>query len=203
MEPRASTPEKRLEAMRLLSEAGVPTIVMAAPMVPAINDMELERILDAAAAQGAKDAGMVLLRLPGDVRDVFREWLLRHFPDRVKHVLGLVRDARGGRDNDPNFHTRFQGQGAYAVLLQQRFDLALGVLPAVVELLARLPLEPARTRALRAAAAVLLGIDKLAPDQVGIARMRKLLDLLERGGHFQGHVSAPAAESAADLGTRT
>ena len=124
MEPRASTPEKRLEAMRLLSEAGVPTIVMAAPMVPAINDMELERILDAAAAQGAKDAGMVLLRLPGEVRDVFREWLLRHFPDRVKHVLGLVRDARGGRDNDPNFHTRFQGQGAYAVLLQQRFEKA-------------------------------------------------------------------------------
>ncbi len=124
MEPRASTPEKRLEAMRLLSEAGIPTIVMAAPMVPAINDMELERILDAAAAQGAKDAGMVLLRLPGEVRDVFREWLLRHFPDRVKHVLSLVRDARGGKDNDPNFHTRFKGEGAYAVLLQQRFEKA-------------------------------------------------------------------------------
>src|SRR5690606_15633877 len=124
MEPRASTPEKRLEALRLLSEAGVPTVVMAAPMVPAINDMELERILDAAAAQGAKDAGMVLLRLPGEVRDVFREWLLMHFPDRVKHVLSLVRDARGGRDNDPNFHTRFKGEGAYAVLLQQRFEKA-------------------------------------------------------------------------------
>lgn len=137
MEPRASTPEKRLEALRLLSEAGVPTVVMAAPMVPAINDMELERILDAAAAQGAKDAGMVLLRLPGEVRDVFREWLLMHFPDRVKHVLALVRDARGGRDNDPNFHTRFKGEGAYAVLLQQRFEKAkeryglIGGLPAL------------------------------------------------------------------------
>lgn len=137
MEPRASTPEKRLEALRLLSEAGVPTVVMAAPMVPAINDMELERILDAAAAQGAKDAGMVLLRLPGEVRDVFREWLLMHFPDRVKHVLSLVRDARGGRDNDPNFHTRFKGEGAYAVLLQQRFEKAkeryglIGGLPAL------------------------------------------------------------------------
>lgn len=137
MEPRASTPEKRLEALRLLSEAGVPTVVMAAPMVPAINDMELERILDAAAAQGAKDAGMVLLRLPGEVRDVFREWLLMHFPDRVKHVLSLVRDARGGRDNDPNFHTRFKGEGAYAVLLQQRFEKAkeryglVGGLPAL------------------------------------------------------------------------
>jgi DNA repair photolyase len=125
MEPRASTPEKRLEALRLLSEAGVPTTVMAAPMIPAINDMELERILDAAAAQGVTGAGMVLLRLPGEVRDVFREWLLRHYPDRVKHVLGLVRDSRNGRDNDPNFHTRFKGEGAYAVLLQQRFEKAV------------------------------------------------------------------------------
>jgi DNA repair photolyase len=124
LEPRASTPAKRLEALRLLSEAGVPTIVMAAPMIPAVNDMELERILDAAAAQGAKDAGMVLLRLPNEVRDIFREWLLRHYPDRVKHVLGLVRDARDGKDNDPNFFTRFKGDGPYAVLLQQRFEKA-------------------------------------------------------------------------------
>ena len=124
MEPRASTPARRLEALRLLSEAGVPTSVMAAPMIPAINDMELERILDAAAAQGVKGASMILLRLPSEVRDVFREWLLRHFPDRMKHVLSLVRDARGGRDNDPNFHTRFKGEGAYAVLLQQRFEKA-------------------------------------------------------------------------------
>jgi DNA repair photolyase len=125
MEPRASTPEKRLEAIRLLSEAGIPTVAMAAPMVPAINDMELERILDAARAQGAVGAGMVLLRLPGEVRDVFREWLLRHYPDRVKHVLSLVRGARGGKDNDPNFHTRFKGEGPYAVLLQQRFHKAV------------------------------------------------------------------------------
>lgn len=124
MEPRASTPARRLEALRLLSEAGVPTSVMAAPMIPAINDMELERILDAAAAQGVRGASMILLRLPSEVRDVFREWLLRHFPDRVKHVLSLVRDTRGGRDNDPNFHTRFKGEGAYAVLLQQRFEKA-------------------------------------------------------------------------------
>ena len=124
LEPRASSPEKRLEALRLLSEAGVPTMVMAAPMIPAVNDMELERILDAAAAQGVKDAGMVLLRLPNEVRDIFREWLLAHFPDRVKHVLSLVRDTRGGRDNDPNFHTRFVGVGPYAVLLQQRFEKA-------------------------------------------------------------------------------
>ena len=124
MEPRASTPEKRLEALRLLSQAGVPTVVMAAPMIPAINDMELERILDAAAAQGTKTAGVVLLRLPNEVRDIFREWLLRYYPDRLRHVLSLVRDARGGKDNDPNFHSRIRGEGAYAVLLQQRFHKA-------------------------------------------------------------------------------
>ncbi|WP_374624580.1 PA0069 family radical SAM protein [Devosia sp.] len=124
LEPRASTPEKRLEAVRLLSEAGIPVTVMAAPMIPAINDMELERILDAAAAQGARDVQMILVRLPGEVRDIFREWLLRHFPDRVGHVMGLVRDTRGGRDNDPNFGTRMTGEGAYAVLLRQRLDIA-------------------------------------------------------------------------------
>jgi len=124
MEPRASTPEKRLEAVRLLSEAGIPTTVMAAPMIPAINDMELERILDAAAAQGAVGASAILLRLPGEVRDIFREWLLRHFPDRVSHVMNLVRDTRGGKDNDPNFGTRFVGEGPYATLLHQRVDLA-------------------------------------------------------------------------------
>jgi DNA repair photolyase len=124
MEPRASTPEKRLEAVRLLSEAGIPTTVIAAPMIPAINDMELERILDAAAAQGAVGATAILLRLPGEVRDIFREWLLRHFPDRVSHVMSLVRDTRGGKDNDPNFGTRFVGEGPYATLLRQRVDLA-------------------------------------------------------------------------------
>jgi DNA repair photolyase len=124
MEPRASTPDKRLEALRLLSAAGVPTVVMAAPMIPAINDMELERILDAAAAQGARGAGMVPVRLPLEVRDLFREWLLRYFPDRVQHVMNLIRDTRGGKDNDANFFTRFEGQGAYAVLLQQRFQKA-------------------------------------------------------------------------------
>ena len=122
MEPRASTPEKRLEAIRLLSEAGVPVSVMAAPMIPGLNDMELERILDAAAAQGARDGNAILLRLPGEVRDIFREWLLRHYPDRVGHVMSLVREARGGKDNDPNFGTRFIGEGAYAVLLRQRLE---------------------------------------------------------------------------------
>ncbi|WP_245895045.1 PA0069 family radical SAM protein [Devosia submarina] len=124
MEPRASSPARRLEAVRLLSEAGVPVAVFASPMIPAINDMELERILDAAKAQGAISASMILLRLPGEVRDVFREWLLRHFPDRVRHVLALVRDTRGGKDYDSRFGNRMVGEGPYATLLQQRFQKA-------------------------------------------------------------------------------
>jgi len=124
LEPRASTPAKRLEAIKLLSEAGIPTAISASPMIPAINDMELERILDAGAAQGARSANMILLRLPGEVRDIFREWLLRHFPDRLRHVLSLVRDTRGGKDNDPRYGSRMQGEGPYAVLLRQRFEKA-------------------------------------------------------------------------------
>ncbi len=124
MEPRASTPEKRIEAIRLLSAAGVPTGVMAAPMIPAINDMEMERILDAGAAQGAQWAGMVLLRLPGEVREIFREWMLRHYPDRVKHVMSLVRDTRGGKDYNAAWGERMVGEGAYATLMQQRFAKA-------------------------------------------------------------------------------
>jgi DNA repair photolyase len=124
MEPRASTPEKRLEAIRLLTAAGIPTGVMAAPMIPAINDMEMERILDAAAAQGAQWAGMVLLRLPGEVREIFREWLLRHYPDRVKHVMSLVRDTRGGKDYNAAWGERMTGEGAYATLMQQRMARA-------------------------------------------------------------------------------
>ncbi|MDV3251691.1 PA0069 family radical SAM protein [Devosia sp. BK] len=124
MEPRASSPARRLEAIRLLSEAGVPTAIFASPMIPAINDMELERILDAGKAQGALSASMILLRLPGEVRDVFREWLLRHFPDRVRHVLSLVRDTRGGKDYDSRFGTRMTGEGPYATLLRQRFEKA-------------------------------------------------------------------------------
>ena len=125
MEPRASTPARRLEAIRLLAAAGVPVMVNAAPMVPAINDHELERILDAAKAQGARAASMILLRLPGEVRDIFREWLLRHYPDRLSRVMALVRETRGGRDNDPRFGTRMSGEGPYAVMLRQRFDKAL------------------------------------------------------------------------------
>lgn len=122
MEPRASTPLRRLEALRLLSEAGIPTRIMASPMIPAINDYELERILDAGKAQGATSATFIVLRLPGEVRDIFREWLLKTYPDKVKHVMNLVRDMRGGEDNDPRFGSRFKGEGPYAALMQQRFE---------------------------------------------------------------------------------
>ena len=110
--------------MRLLTQAGVPVAVMVAPVVPAITDHEMENLLEAAAEAGARNAGYVLLRLPYEVKDLFREWLEQHYPQRASHVMSLVRDARGGRDNDPNFGTRMRGTGAYAELLRTRFKLA-------------------------------------------------------------------------------
>ena len=98
MEPRAATPMRRLETLRRLAQAGVPTTVMVAPVIPALNDMEIERILDAAQAAGCKEAGYVLLRLPLEVRDLFREWLTANYPDRANHVFKLIRDMRGGKD---------------------------------------------------------------------------------------------------------
>src|SRR5437660_1318786 len=105
MEPRASTPPKRLEALRQLAEAGIPATVMVAPVIPALNDSEIERILDAAAHAGAKEASYVLLRLPLEVRDLFREWLMANYPDRYRHVFTLIRDMRGGRDYDSQWGT--------------------------------------------------------------------------------------------------
>src|SRR6187402_444956 len=124
MEPRAATPAKRLEAIRLLSEAGVPASVMVAPVIPAINDAEIERILDAAAAAGAKEAGYVLLRLPLEVRDLFREWVMANYPDRYRHVFTLIRDMRGGRDYDSQWVTRMKGTGPMAWMIGRRFEIA-------------------------------------------------------------------------------
>ncbi len=125
LEPRASSPARRLEAVELLTAAGIPVSVAVAPIIPAINDAEIEKILAAASANGASGAAMIMLRLPGEVRQLFREWLLRHYPDRLRHVLNLVRDVRQGRENDPRFHSRMAGQGPYAFSLQRRFDLAV------------------------------------------------------------------------------
>ena len=124
MEPRAASPQARLRTLAALSAAGIPTSVMAAPMIPALNDHELEAILDSAAAAGARWAGYVLVRLPNEIKDLFREWLAGHYPDRAAHVMSLIRDMRGGRDYDPRFGTRMRGTGPYAQLLSNRFRLA-------------------------------------------------------------------------------
>src|SRR6202040_3819059 len=124
MEPRAATPARRLEALRQLAAAGVPTSVMVAPVIPAINDSEIERILDTAAALGVKGAGYVLLRLPLEVRDIFREWLTANFPDRARHVFKLVRDMRGGKDYDATFGKRMTGSGPIAWMIGRRFAAA-------------------------------------------------------------------------------
>jgi DNA repair photolyase len=122
MEPRAPTPPRRLEALRQLSAAGIPTSVMVAPVIPAINDADIERILDAAAAAGVSGAGYVLLRLPLEVRDLFKEWLMANFPDRYRHVFALIRQMRGGKDYDAQWGKRMTGSGPYAWMIGRRFE---------------------------------------------------------------------------------
>src|SRR6202051_4793995 len=124
MEPRASTPTRRLETLRQLAEAGIPTTVMVAPVIPALNDAEIERILDAAAHAGVKEASYVLLRLPLEVRDLFREWLMANYPDRYRHIFTLIRDMRGGRDYDSQWGTRMKGTGPMAWMIGRRFEIA-------------------------------------------------------------------------------
>jgi DNA repair photolyase len=124
MEPRAATPTKRLEALKLLSEAGVPVSVMMAPVIPGLNDHEIERVLDAARAQGALEAGYVILRLPLEVSPLFKDWLLRHYPDKYRHVLSLVRSMRDGKDYDAEWGKRMRGTGPYAWTIGRRFELA-------------------------------------------------------------------------------
>ncbi len=124
LEPRAATPAKRLGAIKALNAAGIPTGVMVAPVIPALTDHEIDAILEAAAANGAKDAGYILLRLPLEVRELFEQWLAAHYPDRADHVLNAVREVRGGKLNDPNFGRRMRGQGVTADLTAKRFELA-------------------------------------------------------------------------------
>ena len=124
MEPRAASPERRLSAIAALSQAGIPTAVLAAPMIPGLNDAELEKILERAARAGARFAGYVLLRLPHELRTMFETWLNEHFPQRARHVLSLIRETRAGQLNDSRFHHRFAGSGPYADLLSKRFARA-------------------------------------------------------------------------------
>jgi DNA repair photolyase len=124
MEPRASTPPKRLEAIRTLNEAGVPASAMMGPVIPGLNDQEIERILESAVAAGAKEAGYVILRLPLEVSPIFKDWLLRHYPDRFRHVMSLVRSMRGGKDYDSEWGKRMKGSGPYAWQIGRRFEMA-------------------------------------------------------------------------------
>ncbi|HJQ60571.1 MAG TPA: PA0069 family radical SAM protein [Vineibacter sp.] len=124
MEPRASTPARRIAAIKQLAEAGIPTGVMSAPMIPAINDHEMEAILEAAAEAGATRAGYTVLRLPLEIGPLFSEWLQEHFPDRAERVLSLVRQTRGGKLYDSDWSQRMSGTGPYAELLRARFALA-------------------------------------------------------------------------------
>ncbi|MDN3518254.1 PA0069 family radical SAM protein [Aquisalimonas lutea] len=125
LEPRAASPERRLRVMQALRDDGVPVGTLIAPVIPALTDHELEDLVAAAADAGATQAGYVLLRLPWEVRPLFRDWLQHHYPQRAEHVLSLLRQMREGRENDPRFGSRMRGRGPWADLLEQRFHRAL------------------------------------------------------------------------------
>ena len=126
MEPRAASPRRRLQAIQTLNEAGVPCGVMVAPVIPFLTDAELEQVLQAAHQHGARSAGYALLRLPYELKDLFKDWLAVHYPLKAEHVMSRMREMRGGRDNDPEFGSRFRGNGLFADLLAQRFRKACG-----------------------------------------------------------------------------
>jgi DNA repair photolyase len=124
LEPRTASPQARLKVVRELNEAGVPTGILVAPIIPMVTDHELESILEAAVGAGARSASYVMLRLPYEVKTLFREWLAEHHPLRAKHVMSIIQSFRGGRDNDPRFGTRMSGTGPYAQLIKNRFNIA-------------------------------------------------------------------------------
>jgi DNA repair photolyase len=126
LEPRAPHPRRRLAAVRELTDAGIPAYVSIAPVVPGITDHEVEHIVAAAAGAGARGAFFLPVRLPLEVAPLFRAWLDEHFPDRAGKVMAIIQSLRGGRDNDPDFFTRMQGQGPWAELMRTRFKIALG-----------------------------------------------------------------------------
>ena len=124
LEPRATAPHRRMQVIGNLNAAGVPCGVLVAPIIPAVTDMHLEQVIEQAAALGARIAGYAVLRLPHELKELFREWLDLHVPDRAEHVMSLIRQMRGGRDNDARFGSRMRGEGVYADLIAQRFRLA-------------------------------------------------------------------------------
>jgi len=124
LDPRAPTPQRRLEMIKALADAGIPVGVSVAPVIPQLTDKDLEAILEAAAAHGARAAGWVMLRLPREVKELFRDWLAQHYPLRAAHVMSLVQQVRGGRDYDSTFGVRQRGEGLFAELIAKRFELA-------------------------------------------------------------------------------
>jgi len=124
LEPRAASPTRRLDTLRALSAAGVPCGVMVAALIPALNDKTLEHVLEEAAKAGAREAAYVILRLPNELKDIFKEWLAAHYPERAAHVISIVRQMRGGKDNDPRFGERMRGTGNFAELISRRFAIA-------------------------------------------------------------------------------
>ncbi|GAB7562654.1 PA0069 family radical SAM protein [Methylobacillus methanolivorans] len=123
LEPRAAAPQRRLETIRRLHEAGIPTGVMTAPIIPVLTDLELEKILTAAHEAGATNAGYVLLRLPLEVAPLFEEWLMHHYPLKANHVMSIIRQSRDGKNNQADFHERMRGTGLFAHMIRQRFSL--------------------------------------------------------------------------------
>ena len=124
LEPRAAAPYRRVETIRRLSGSGVPCGTLVAPIIPFLNDKDMEAVLEAVSEAGARMAGYTVLRLPWEVKDLFKDWLERNYPLKAKHVMARIRDMRGGRDNDPHFGSRMKGEGQFAELLGKRFALA-------------------------------------------------------------------------------
>ena len=143
LEPRAATPPRRLQAIKTLRDAGVPVGVLAAPVIPQLNDRDLEAILEAAAAQGARHAGWIMIRLPLEVAPLFRAWLDAHYPLRAEHVMSVLRQLRGGREYDARFGERMRGTGPFAELIEKRFALACRRLDLNRD---RMPLDTSRFR---------------------------------------------------------
>ena len=124
LEPRAASPQRRLDVLKTLSKNAIPCGVMVAALVPALNDKTMEHVLEAAAAAGATEAAYVVMRLPHELKPLFKEWLATHYPERAEHVMSIVRQMRGGRENDPSFGTRMSGTGMFAELIEKRFEIA-------------------------------------------------------------------------------
>ena len=125
LEPRATAPARRLQTVKALSDAGIPVGVLVAPIIPQLNDCDMESILEAAAANGARWAGWILVRLPHEIAPLFRDWLATHYPLRAAHVMSIIQQLRGGRDNDPRFGSRMTGSGEFSALLEKRFSIAV------------------------------------------------------------------------------